>query len=171
MPTKEYVDWQDNLKANVADVYDKDVMDQLLADKAHITHTHTVSDITGLSTQLATIEANVATNAEDIDNLEDDVSNIKDDILSINNTLTYKADLVDWKIPSSQLPDTVVTVDNLADAVNEALTKSLIETKLGVSFRTFVVPINGTTACVSDSWISERCGVLWTWEDAWYIWI
>ena len=84
LPTKAYVDWQDNLKANVTDVYDKDTMDQLLADKAHVTHTHTTAEVTWLATQLATHTADIAALDTRVDALEADMADIKDDILDVN---------------------------------------------------------------------------------------
>ena len=80
LPTKAYVDWKDNLKANVTDVYDKDTMDQLLADKAHVTHTHTTAEVTWLATQLATHTADIAALDTRVDALESDMADVKDDI-------------------------------------------------------------------------------------------
>lgn len=164
LPTKEYVDWRDNLKANVTDVYDKDTMDQLLADKAHITHTHTVSEITGLSDQLATHTANIAALADEIDDLEDEVNDIKDDIVEINWKLELKADIdLNGKIAESALPDSVVTTDTVETVVRDTVTTNLIESRLWVSFRTFTIPMTGATTTYENSWITARANVLWTW--------
>lgn len=169
--SKEYVDWQLNLKANVADVYDKDVMDQLLADRAHINHTHTIAEISWLADQLATNTAGVAAVADEVNDLESEINTLKWDIITVNSNLNAKADLVDGKIPADQLPDTAVTVDQLPSAIAAALTQSAIEAKLWVAFRTFIVPLIWWTACYSDPWINQRANVLWTrsWDLQWHI--
>lgn len=168
---KDYVDWQLNLKANVADVYDKDTMDAFLADKAHITHTHTIAEVSWLSQQLATHTASLTALWDEIDDLEGEVNGVKWDIVRIDQELENKADLVDGKIPADQLPDTAVTVDQLPAAISAALTQGLIEAKLGVSFRTFIVPLMWWQACKQDPWINQRANVLWTWSGdlQWHI--
>lgn len=169
---KDYVDWQLNLKANVADVYDKDTMDALLADKAHITHTHTIAEVTWLSQQLATQTANITALGDEIDDIEGEVNDVKDDIITINNALDNKVDKdPSGKIPVDELPDTVVTTDILPDAIRAALTTSMIESKLWVAFRTFIVPLIWTSACYTDWWITQRANVLWTWAGdlEWHI--
>lgn len=172
LPTKAYVDWQDNLKANVSDVYDKDTMDQLLADKAHVTHTHTTSEVTWLATQLATYTADIAALDGRVDDLEDDMADVKDDILDINNALTHKADIdLNWKISPNALPDNVVTVATVQQVVTDTVTTNLIESRIWVSFRTYTIPMTWTTATYTDSWITARANVLWTWtwELNWHI--
>ncbi len=172
LPTKAYVDWQDNLKANVTDVYDKDTMDQLLADKAHVTHTHTTAEVTWLATQLATYTADIAALDTRVDALESDMADVKDDILDVNNALTHKADIdLNWKISPNALPDNVVTVATVQQVVTDTVTTNLIESRIWVSFRTYTIPMSWTTATYSDSWITARANVLWTWtwELNWHI--
>lgn len=172
LPTKAYVDWQDNLKANVTDVYDKDVMDALLADKAHVNHTHTVAEVSWLAQQLATQSADISSLSGRVHDVEEDVDDLKDDIDEINIELTHKATL-DWngKISSDALPDNAVTLDDVDEAVRTVVTQQVIESKLGVSFRTYTLPVTWTTASLRDDWITARANVLWTWtwELIWHI--
>lgn len=164
LPTKEYVDWRDNLKANAADVYDKTTMDTLLADKAHITHTHTIAEVTGLAQQLATHTADIAALNDEVDDLEAEVNTVKWDIVRIDEELALKADVdLDWKIAPSALPDNVVTIENVDTIVRDTVTTNLIESRIWVSFRTFTIPLSWTTTTYQNSWITARANVLWTW--------
>lgn len=172
LPTKAYVDWQDNLKANVTDVYDKTTMNSLLADKAHVNHTHTVAEVTWLSQQLATHTSDIAALNDEIDDLEGEVNTVKWDIVRIDEELALKADVdLDWKISPSALPNNVVTVDTVEQVVRDQVTTSLIESRIWVSFRTFTIPMSWDTATYTNSWITARANVLWTWtwELNWHI--
>ena len=160
--SKEYVDGQLNLKANVTDVYDKDVMDQLLADKAHITHKHAISDVTGLQEKIAVYD----TWEGRLEDVENDIDDLQADISRIDTTLTHKADLdANGKLAQWQIPDNVVTTDKLQAAIEQYVTKSLVESRLGVSFKYFVIPMSWTAATLSNDWITADSAVLWTWTE------
>ena len=163
LPTKAYVDGRDNLKANVTDVYDKDVMDALLADKAHITHKHAISDVTGLQEKIAVYD----TWEGRLEDVEDSIDDLQADIGRIDNELSHKADLdATGKLAQSQIPDNVVTTDVLQSAIEQYVTKALIESKLGVSFKYFTVPLNNQQAAmVYNDWIVAGAAVLWTWTE------
>ena len=162
LPTKAYVDGRDNLKANVTDVYDKDVMDQLLADKAHITHTHAISDVVWLQAKIAVYD----TWEGRLEDVEDDIDDLQADIGRIDEALTHKADLdANGKLAQGQIPDNVVTTDRLQAAIEQYVTKSLIESRLWVSFKYFAIPMQGTAATLANDWIVADAAVLWTWTE------
>ena len=162
LPTKAYVDGRDNLKANVTDVYDKDVMDQLLADKAHITHTHAISDVVWLQAKIAVYD----TWEGRLEDVEDDIDDLQADIGRIDNALTHKADLdANGKLAQGQIPDNVVTTDRLQAAIELYVTKSLVESRLWVSFKYAIVNVTWTTAQYSSDWITADTAVLWTWTE------
>ena len=66
-----------------------------------------------------------------LEDVEDDIDDLQADIGRIDEALTHKADLdANGKLAQGQIPDNVVTTDRLQAAIEQYVTKSLIESRL-----------------------------------------
>lgn len=99
--TKTDTDTKLELKANQATTYTKTEVDTKLWWKANSSHTHTIADVTNLQTSLDA-KANQSTTYTKTET---------------DTKLGKKANLVDWKIPASELPS---YVDDVVEASNQA---------------------------------------------------